>query len=884
MNRILIYCAIVALVWQSCKTTKTKNDYLDWDFTNILDTIEISGKPKEYRGSEKRIFDLLHTKLEVSFNWEKQHLYGKAYLILKPYFYEANMLVLDAKGFDIHKVALMLNDTLLQDLAFEYKDSLKLHITLPKTYTRKDTANIFIDYTAKPEELKNEGSSAITSAKGLYFINPLNKDPRKPQQIWTQGETEASSCWFPTIDKPNERCTAEICITVGDTLITLSNGLLTESTVTADGNKTECWTMDQPHAPYLFMMAIGKYSIVKDKWRGKEVSYYVEPEYEKYARNIFGNTPEMLEFFSNKLGVEYPWSKYAQVVVRDFVSGAMENTTASLFLEQIQSNDRERLDRNWDFIIAHELFHQWFGDYVTCESWSNLTLNEAFATYSEYLWNEYKYGVEEADYTNLMQDLKKYLGEARIYQEPLIRFHYKDKEDMFDTHTYEKGGMILHMLRNYVGDEAFFKSLQHYLTTNAYKPVEAHQLRLAFEEITGEDLNWFFNQWFYSSGHPKLKVSYSYVDSSKTQIVTIKQQRSNDNTVYFRAPMLIDIYTTEGKQTEEIVIHDKEHIFEFQVASKPLLVNVDAKKILVCEKEDKKPTDWNIFQYKNAPLVIDRHEALIALAPKQDDNDAIKKLFVDAAKDKHWSIREFAVNKLFLDDSVSRAENFELLKNIAFNDDKSQVRYAALKRLNNYDNAEQMKIYLKCTNDSSYLVAAKSLKAIYDIDTTEALRIADIMQHETTGYMVDAVGTIYAGSGSEEKHTYFENQLKKASGNNIYYLINDYSSFLMRIDNLSLTEKGANTIKNEALNNDNWYYRSEAGIAVHDLLEDCEDKLTIKKDKLAIEKDAAKKELLDAEVKQLTALAEKLKAAFEEILNSETNKKAKERYKKFERD
>ncbi len=853
---------------------------MPWDFGTMLDTVEISAKPKEYRSSEKRVFDLLHTKLEVSFNWEKQHLYGKAHLTLKPYFYDASLLVLDAKGFDINEVSLVVNDSIKQALPFEYIDSLKLHITLPKKYTKKDTAIIFIDYTAKPEELKTQGSNAITAAKGLYFINPLNKDPRKPQQIWTQGETEASSCWFPTIDKPNERCTAEICITVGDSLITLSNGLLTESTVTADGTKTECWTMEQPHAPYLFMMAIGKYSVVKDSWRNKEVSYYVEPEYEKYARNIFGNTPEMLEFFSNKLGVEYPWVKYAQVMVRDFVSGAMENTTASVFLEQIQSNDRERLDRNWDFIIAHELFHQWFGDYVTCESWANITLNEAFATYSEYLWNEYKYGIEEADY-NLLLDLKKYLGEARIYQEPLIRFHYNNKEDVFDAHSYEKGGMILHLLRNYIGDEAFFKGLQHYLSANAYKPVEAHHLRLAFEEITGEDLNWFFNQWFFSSGHPKLKITYEYIDSSKTQIVNIRQLLNNDNLPYFRIPLLIDIYTSEGIQQEEVTLHDKAHTFEFKVASKPLLVNVDARKTLICEKEDKKTDDAWLYQYYNAPLVTDRHEALKALASKQEKKQEIKDLFVAAAKDKHWSVREYAVDKLYMDDSVSRADNFELLKNIALHDDKSQVRYAVLKRINNYEQVEQIKIYLQTVNDSSYLVASKSLKAIYETDTVNALKLADAMQHETTGYMADAVGSIYAGSGGEEKQQYFETQLKKVSGYALNYLIGHYRDFLLRMTPAAI-ESGIVTLKDIALYNSNWYYRSEAGIAVYDLFDDNNDKLKQKKEDLNKEKDIAKKETLQAEINNLESLVATLKADFENIKNSEKEKRTLERYKNFE--
>jgi aminopeptidase N len=228
MIRISFCLIVAALFLNACKTSKP-NKSNGLSFNNALDTVTISGKEKEYRASATRKFDLLHTKLQVSFNWEKQHLYGKANLTLKPYFYTDNKLILNAKGFDINKVTLVVNDSTQQPLTFEYKDSLLLHINLPKTFTQTDTFEIFIDYTAKPNELKEGGSGAITSDKGLYFINPKNETPNKPQQIWTQGETEASSCWFPTIDKPNERTTAEICITVADSFVTLSNGLLTES-------------------------------------------------------------------------------------------------------------------------------------------------------------------------------------------------------------------------------------------------------------------------------------------------------------------------------------------------------------------------------------------------------------------------------------------------------------------------------------------------------------------------------------------------------------------------------------------------------------------------------------------------------------------------------
>lgn len=335
----------------------------------------------------------------------------------------------------------------------------------------------------------------------MYFINHDNSNPRKHQEIWTQGETEASSVWFPTIDNPVEKTTQEIYITVQNKFQTLSNGYLASSKYLDNNMRVDHWVMDKPHAPYLFMMAIGEYSIVQDKWIKKdstelEVNYYVEKKYEPHAKAIFGETPNMLSYFSNLLGVEYPWVKYSQVVVRDFVSGAMENTTATIHGDFLYKTTRELIDGGNEAIIAHELFHHWFGNLVTCESWANLPLNESFANYSQYLWDEHKYGRMEAD-MNAFEEMEGYfLSAQQGGHVDMIRYDYKNKEDMFDGHSYNKGGRILHMLRTYVGDKAFFASLNDYLTTNAYKTVELANLRLSFEKITGEDLNWFFNQWF----------------------------------------------------------------------------------------------------------------------------------------------------------------------------------------------------------------------------------------------------------------------------------------------------------------------------------------------------------------------------------------------------
>lgn len=859
----------------SCNTLKVGQEKAKERWSHTLDTVEITAS-REYRASETRYFDLLHTKLDVRFDFSKQHLLGQAYLTLKPYFYPADTLKLDAKGFDIHRVALVTENESLIDLSFEYIDSLQLFIQLPRLYSRYDTFTLFIDYVAKPNERKSEGSRAITSNKGLYFINPEQKNPLKPTQIWTQGETESSSCWFPTIDKPNERTTAEICITVADTMTTLSNGLLTESSVHADGSKTECWTMTQPHAPYLFMMAIGKFAVVKDIWRGREVSYYVEPKYEGFARNIFGHTPEMLDFFSTLLGVEYPWPKYAQVVVRDYVSGAMENTSASVFLEAIQTTDRERLDRNWDFIIAHELFHQWFGDLVTCESWANLTLNEGFATYAEYLWNEYKYGKDEANY-NLMNDLKNYLQEARIYQEPLIRYYYNNREDVFDAHTYEKGGLVLHMLRRYLGDDAFFKSLQHYLLSNQYKAVELHHLRLAFEEISGQDLNWFFNQWYLSPGHPRLTVKYQYDDSLKKQLIIIHQQPSSSEAknLIYRLPVTVFLHTEEGVEQKKIVIDAKENRYEFQVNSRPKLIMLHTEDIILCEKEENKSETDYIHQFRYSSNIIDRHQALQKLWTKQH-NKEVRNLFIEALQASHWSLREYAVKKLDLNDTLARRYHFETLKALALNDPKPQVRASAIERLTEYSREQQLQLFRLTIHDSSFLVASKTLQALLAIDTPTALSYAQSFEQFENSEISRAVGKVYAAAGGEDKNSFFENALRNREGVALYHLIHAYSDYLIRM-NWLLAQQGVPLLQHIAQQHDSWWIRSEAGIAFYDILKSYRKKIEQKLEEMR-KAPVSVRSSLDKEVGTLQQLVSEWEAAFQHIKQSELDRKARERY------
>jgi len=582
------------------------------------DTVYVDKKPelpnpKTYRATNTKSNDITHTKLEVKFDWQNQWLFGKATLDIKPYFYPVKKLYLNARGMDIYKVQLV-GAKGNSDLKYAYEnDSLK--IDLDKEYTRNDKYTVFIDYKSKPNELKAGGSQAITDDKGLYFINPKGEDKSKMPQIWTQGETQSNSAWFPTVDSPNEKFTDEIYITVDEKYTTLSNGLLTDSKKNTDGTRTDHWKMDLPHSAYLIMMGIGEFKKVLDApWKGKEVSYYVEAKYEPYAKNIFGLTPEMIEFFSNRLGTPFAWQKYAQIVARDYVSGAMENTSATLHGEFVYQTERELLDGSkGEDVISHELFHQWFGDLVTAESWSNLSLNESFATYGEYLWQEYKHGVDAAD-AHSYGSRMGYMMQSSQKDPPLIRFEYQNREDMFDGISYNKGGQILHMLRKQVGDDAFFASLKLYLEKNRFKNAEVHDLRLAFEEVTGEDLNWFFNQWYMTGGHPILDITYSYDDAAKQVKIKVEQKQDFEENPLYKLPVYVDLYFGDGAtktvRREKITVTKVSEEFVFLSDKKPALINFDGEKQLLCIKNENKTTLDYVYQYKNAPKYLDRLEAL----------------------------------------------------------------------------------------------------------------------------------------------------------------------------------------------------------------------------------------------------------------------------------
>ncbi|WP_375417504.1 M1 family aminopeptidase [uncultured Hymenobacter sp.] len=752
--------------------------------------------PPTYRAAPRTINDLVHTQLAVSFDYAKRHLHGTARLTLKPHGFATDSLRLDAKGMDLKAVGLMEGGREVP-LSYDYADKMNLRINLGRRFRPGEEYTIRIAYTAKPDELKIKTSAAIGEAKGLYFINPDSAVAGKPVQIWTQGETEGSSAWFPTIDRPNQKTTAEISLTVPAKYVTLSNGALVSQQPAGPGRRTDTWKMELPHAPYLVMLAVGDFRIVKDQWRGREVSYYLEPKYAGQARAIFGKTPGMLEFFSQRLGVEYPWNKYAQVVVRDYTPGAMENTTASLFGEQAQGTARELLD--WDYAgvereIAHELFHHWFGDYVTAESWANLTVNESFANFSEVLWAEHEHGAD-AGAAHAERNRQTYLRDPANHALPLVRFQYAEKEDLFDAVSYHKGGSILNMLRSYLGEEVFFRGLQKYLKDNAFGAGEAPQLRLALEAASGQDLNWFFNQWYYRAGHPVVDITYRWEAARQRQAVIVRQTQAG---APFVLPLSVEVYANGRARRYAATLRHAADTLYFPAPTPPDLVNVDAEKVLLWQKTDHKTLAQFAYQQRHAPRYLDRLEALFAAQARPTDPLA-RKIVLAALSDKSPILRRLAIEKLDLKNAVLRPAAAPVLARLAAADSALPVRAAALTALGTLADQRYAPLFTKALASQSYRVQGAALRGLLPLQPALALARATAFEADHKGALTVALVAMYGQTGGPAQWPLVLAKFDAAGPQDRFDMLPGLVALLPRLNDPAAWPQGITRIKEMAV-------------------------------------------------------------------------------------
>jgi len=607
-----------------------------------------------------RFFDVKHIKAELTIDTKKREVHGKVTHTLSPLHPYLTQLELDCgPELKVTKVTLGAGPTPCE---FTAKGD-KLSVKLDKAYGPGDTIDLAIHYHGSPE-------------RGLYFVLPEAPYPEKRLSFWTQGESEDTHCWIPCYDYPNDRATSEMIITVEKPLFVLSNGTLAETTENGGNTKTYHWKMDVPHASYLISLAGSDFAVYHDRVGELPLDYYVARHVdEATARRFMGKTPQMIRFFGEKTGQPYPYVKYAQVCVPDFIAGGMENITATTMTESALHDEIAALEGDADGLVAHELAHQWFGDLLTCKDWSHIWLNEGFASYFDPLFAEHDRG-EDAFRLELNGSLKGYLGGDQGYRRPLVELRYESSMDMFDGVTYAKGACVLHALRGLLGDEAWWKGIRRYVAAHKFQVVDSDDFRKAMEAASGKDLKWFFDQWVYKAGHPELKVRWHFEDADKTIRIQVQQtQAIDDQTPLFRLPTTLEITEDAGKtRVVPIVIDGPSHEFVIPAPARPKMVQIDPLGWLIKEVDFEKSDQEYLFQLEHAACVLGRLAAAEVLVKKAKDKPAAAQALAKA-----WT-REKAV--------PARHAMFELLCNgeetfrgaliIGAKDSEARVRSAAI--------------------------------------------------------------------------------------------------------------------------------------------------------------------------------------------------------------
>lgn len=849
MKQVCSYCFLfVSLFSIACNSSKKATR----KYTSLHPiTVNAQNNPIDiYRSSETRYWEIVHTRVALSFNLQQKTANGEVWIKLHPYWYATDSLVLDTKSMDIDTVYLIASHAKV--LNYKERDN-QLKIKFDQIFTKNESIQLYIKYVAKPYALATGGSSAISDDRGLYFINTDHEIPNKPVEIWTQGETESNSHWLPTIDHPNERFTVQVELTVPDSFKTLSNGELISREIAGKNMRKDVWKMDKPIQAYAVMFAIGNFSIVEDNpFYNVKVNYYIEPAFAPYAKSMFQHTPDMIAYFSEITGVPYPWNKYSQVVVRDYVSGAMENTSASLFGEFMNQNNREIADRNYEDIVSHELFHQWFGDYVTAESWSNITLNESFANYGEQIWRLHQYGQASKDEL-AYNDLNKYINQSRQNDEPLVRYHYADKEDLFDRISYEKGGAILNYLNGLIGDEGFHKAMNLYLSQNALHSAEVSNWRLAIEEVTGEDWHWFFNQWYFRGGHPALNINY---ETKNDQLIVSVVQSPSDSGLAYQLPLKAALIYGDKKEIIDWNIHTKRQSFSFPFKNgvKPVFVPDQKHWLPGVIQEHKKMEDW-LVQFEHSDDYINKRKALATgfLAQKETITQT---LFHQGLKDTIPGIRSYTLQLLEkMPDEYNWHKNFtNEVVFLALNDGDHKVRANAFDVLGKWKIEANKSDMIQAINDSSYMIAGAALNALYQIDKKEALEAAKkALQLSPKAELENAAWKVIATNAAAADINYFTRKANEVYGNSKMSLSGYLYVYCINTKNIDAFEQGLKTLTQLTKTENVKTYRFAVGEMVFVIYNYYKNLSAATNDRMKVNDLKEKLELIDKYKKQIMA-------------------------------
>jgi aminopeptidase N len=642
--------------------------------------------------------------MALRFNIEQKKVFGDVTHSLSILHEGTSKIAFDSVGLTIQSVSVNRGAAKFESTAD------KLIVALPAVAHAGEKFEIEIRYEGKP-------------AKGLYFILPDKEYPDRPIQIWTQGESEDTRYYLPTYDYPNDRLTTETILTVPASWTTVANGKLVSVSNASGGMKTWTWREGLPSSTYLITVVAGEFDEAKQSWRGLPVTYYAPKGRGDRLLPNYERTPAMMELFSKKLGVDYPWEKYAQVMVDDFVAGGMENTSATTNTSSSLKSPKviPEFPGDEDPLISHELAHQWFGDLVTCKDWGNVWLNEGFATFFEMVWSEEHYSKEQADFER-WQKMKKWLDLANLYAKPMVRHDFEDSSE-FDGNAYDKGGLVLYMLRQQIGEERFYRGLRRYLEVNRGRNVVTADLIKAIEEANHIDVQHFFDQWVYGAGAPKFEISYNYDDAKHEIALGVKQtQKSEGHVGLFQVPVEVEVVTPSGGKSHTVHITKEAQTFAIPADAAPLMVVFDkGGRVLKSADFYKEKKEW-IYQLANATELADRADAIAALGKIKNDDEVLAALGNAVSTDKAWGVRDIAADAL---GRMGNAGAGKQLLDALNSDEQPFVRNHIVAALGEIKDDPKIagKLETIAREDSSYRARANALQSLGRLKAPDALNI-----------------------------------------------------------------------------------------------------------------------------------------------------------------
>jgi len=655
-----------------------------------------------------RDYDMRHVALNLKFDWEKELAYGTSTLTLSSLIPNLQQIDLDAGGMKIGSV--QANGRALR-FDYDLKAS-RLSVKLDKSLSIGELVTIVVEYSTTGYVVEN--TLGFGGGGGLKFIKPTPNAPNRRRQIWSQGESDYNRFWFPAYDSPNDFRTSELIATVEKPMTVISNGSLIEKRDNGDGTQTFHWKMDIPYANYLTSIVVGEYAEIKGEYDGIPVLSYVFPNELREGTATTRRLPEMVKFFSEITGLRYPYPKYAQTMAEGF-SGGMENISATTMTPEMILDERELANgdkEDPESLQSHELAHQWFGDYVTTREWSDIWLNESFATYFQAMWDEHSKGKDYFLFNDVVANQEAYYGSwAEGQRRPIVTKYYENADALFDTYAYPRGGAVLHMLRKHLGDALFFKGIKHYLESNANKPVQTEQLRIAFEEATGQSMDWFFDQWLYKMGHPVFVVTKKYDAASKQLVLTVRQSAAKDDASGYPQVEFFQTYVdvaVDGKVSRLWIEPKETNVFSIKVQDDPKLVNFDYEGTLIKELDFKKSTDELIYQFKNDADVLGRRWAMNELLAIDgpDAPRARAAVVVGLRSEKFAGLRREGLDSI----SAPSGGSFKPEQQIAdalktfSSDEDSGVRSLAMSRLGLMNDVANAPLFISNLSAESYRV------------------------------------------------------------------------------------------------------------------------------------------------------------------------------------